>query len=109
MKFIASLLIAASCIASALDAPKFDRDATRQIIITVPAGAHARYTIDGSAPGAKSGPYLAPIFLDISAKLIEADGSISKDVMNDYLHPTAKGYEIIASGIEPTLKKLLGE
>ena len=51
----------------------------------------------------------AVTFLDVTAKLLEPDGSISKDVMNDYLHPTAKGYEIIASGTEPTLKKLLGE
>lgn len=48
-------------------------------------------------------------FLDVSAKLIEPDGTISKDTMGDYLHPTAKGYGIIAEAIEPTLKKLLGE
>ena len=77
MKFIASVLIAASCIASALDAPKLDRNAARHIIITVPEGAHARYTIDGAAPVAKSGPYLAPIFLDaggvVKAVAVSAD------------------------------------
>jgi lysophospholipase L1-like esterase len=48
-------------------------------------------------------------FIDVSAKLVEPDGSISKEMMSDYLHPTAKGYEIIAAEIEPTVKKLLGE
>jgi lysophospholipase L1-like esterase len=48
-------------------------------------------------------------FLDVSAKLIEPDGTISKDTMRDYLHPTAKGYETIAEAVEPTLKTLLGE
>jgi lysophospholipase L1-like esterase len=48
-------------------------------------------------------------FLDVTAKLLEPDGSITKETMGDYLHPTAKGYEIIAEAIEPTVKKLLGE
>jgi len=29
--------------------------------------------------------------------------------MGDYLHPTAKGYEIWASALEPLLAGLLGE
>ena len=29
--------------------------------------------------------------------------------MDDYLHPTAKGYELLANAIEPTLVKLLSE
>jgi lysophospholipase L1-like esterase len=29
--------------------------------------------------------------------------------MNDYLHPTAEGYERWAAAMEPVLKKLLGE
>lgn len=48
-------------------------------------------------------------FLDIGAKFLNPDGTISKDVMGDYLHPTAKGYEIWAEAMEPALKKLLGE
>lgn len=48
-------------------------------------------------------------FLDVSAKLVGADGTIAAEVMRDFLHPTAKGYEIIAEAIDPTLKKLLGE
>ena len=48
-------------------------------------------------------------FQDVTPKLLEPDGSISKETMGDFLHPTQKGYEIIAEAIEPTLKKLLGE
>ena len=64
MKLIASILIAATFTSPALDAPKIERNAAGEIILTAPDGAHARYTIDGSAPGPKSGPYLAPILLD---------------------------------------------
>ena len=49
------------------------------------------------------------IFVDIGAKFIEADGSISREIMGDFLHPTAKGYEIWANELEPVLVKLLGE
>jgi lysophospholipase L1-like esterase len=48
-------------------------------------------------------------FLDIGAKFLEPDGSITREVMYDFLHPAEKGYEIWASAIEPTLSKLLGE
>jgi lysophospholipase L1-like esterase len=51
----------------------------------------------------------AVTFLDIGAKFLEQDGSISKEIMGDYLHPTAKGYEIWASELEPVLVKLMGE
>lgn len=48
-------------------------------------------------------------YLDIGAKFLEADGTISRETMADFLHPTAKGYEIWAREIEPLLAKLLGE
>jgi lysophospholipase L1-like esterase len=47
--------------------------------------------------------------LDIGGKLLEPDGSISREVMADYLHPTAEGYEIWARELEPVLVELLGE
>jgi lysophospholipase L1-like esterase len=46
-------------------------------------------------------------FLDIGAKFLEPDGSISPDVMYDYLHPTAKGYAIWSAAMGPTLERLL--
>ncbi len=48
-------------------------------------------------------------FMDVTAQLLQPDGTITKEIMGDYLHPTAKGYEIICAAIEPTVKKLLGE
>jgi beta-glucosidase len=49
------------------------------------------------------------IYLDIGALLIENDGSISKSIMPDALHPNAAGYKIWADAMEPKLKQLLGE
>jgi len=46
-------------------------------------------------------------FLDIGAKFLDKDGNLPKDVMNDYLHLTAKGYEIWAEAIMPTLTEML--
>ena len=48
-------------------------------------------------------------FLDINDKMLEADGTLTREIMPDLLHPQAKGYGIWAESIEPTLKKLLGE
>jgi len=39
--------------------------------------------------------------------LTEKDGSISKDVMADALHPTTRGYQIWADAMQPTLDALL--
>jgi len=47
-------------------------------------------------------------YLDFGSQLIEADGSISKTKMPDYLHLSEAGYEIWAAAIEPKLKELLG-
>ena len=41
--------------------------------------------------------------------LPSADGTIAREIMNDYLHPTAQGYAIWAEAMEPTMRKLLGE
>ncbi len=48
-------------------------------------------------------------FLDIGAKILQPDGSITREVMGDFLHPTAKGYEIWAESLEPILAKLLDQ
>ncbi|HEX8313296.1 MAG TPA: GDSL-type esterase/lipase family protein [Chthoniobacteraceae bacterium] len=49
------------------------------------------------------------MFLDIGAKFLNTDGAISREIMGDFLHPSAKGYEIWAEAMNPTLQKLLGE
>ena len=43
------------------------------------------------------------IFLDITAKLTNADGTISKEVLSDFLHPAPKGYLIWAEALRPVL------
>ena len=48
-------------------------------------------------------------YLDLSPMFLAADGSLSKEIMPDLLHPSAKGYEIWAESIEPMVAKLTGE
>lgn len=48
-------------------------------------------------------------YLDFGSQLIEKDGSISKDIMPDALHPNEVGYKIWADAMEPKLKLFLGE
>jgi len=48
-------------------------------------------------------------YFDFGSQLIENDGSISKSIMPDALHPNAAGYRIWANATEPKLKELLGE
>ncbi len=46
-------------------------------------------------------------YMDFGAQMIENDGSISKAMMRDYLHPVEAGYKIWANAIEPKLKEIL--
>ncbi len=48
-------------------------------------------------------------YVDFGSRLIEPDGSISRQIMPDYLHLTAAGYEIWAEAMEPLLKQVLDE
>jgi beta-glucosidase len=48
-------------------------------------------------------------FLNINQAFLQADGTLSKDIMPDLLHPNAKGYEIWAEAMRPELERLLGE
>jgi lysophospholipase L1-like esterase len=48
-------------------------------------------------------------FMDIGSTFLAHDGSISKDVMGDYLHPTAKGYYLWAQAMDAELESLVGE
>jgi lysophospholipase L1-like esterase len=48
-------------------------------------------------------------YLDIGKSFLNEDGTISKDVMPDYLHLSLKGYRIWADAIEPTIWSMLDE
>ncbi len=45
-------------------------------------------------------------YLDFGSQLIEADGTIAKTIMPDYLHLSEAGYEIWAKAIAPKLKQM---
>jgi lysophospholipase L1-like esterase len=46
-------------------------------------------------------------FLNIDAALANPDGTLSRDVMPDLLHPNDKGYGIWVAQMNPTLQRLL--
>jgi lysophospholipase L1-like esterase len=46
-------------------------------------------------------------YLDIGEKFLEKDGTLSKDIMPDFLHLSQKGYTIWAEAIEKDLKEML--
>ena len=46
-------------------------------------------------------------YLDLGKAFLEADGAISKEIMYDFLHPTAKGYAVWAAAMKPTLTRLM--
>ncbi len=46
-------------------------------------------------------------YLDIGDKFLEKDGTLSKDIMPDFLHLSKKGYEIEAEAIKPSLTELM--
>ena len=46
-------------------------------------------------------------FLDIGTKFLADDGTMPKEIMPDFLHPSTKGYEIWAEAIKEPLAQLL--
>lgn len=45
------------------------------------------------------------LYLDFGDKFLEPDGTLSPEVMPDYLHPNEKGYQIWAEAIQPVIDK----
>jgi lysophospholipase L1-like esterase len=43
------------------------------------------------------------IHLDIGAKLLQPDGTLTRDVMGDFCHPTNKGYQVWADALAPVI------
>ena len=46
-------------------------------------------------------------YLDIGDKFLQPDGSLTKEIMPDFLHLSAKGYQIWADAISPKLAELM--
>jgi beta-glucosidase len=48
-------------------------------------------------------------FLDLSRYFLDDQGRLSQDLMPDYLHPSERGYQVWADGMEDMIRKLLDE
>ena len=46
-------------------------------------------------------------YLDITKAFLEPDGTLTKEVMHDYLHPTARGYEIWYEAMKPLVDEMM--
>ena len=46
-------------------------------------------------------------FLDLGSRLLEADGTLSREIMPDLLHPNERGYRIWAQAMEDTLAGMM--
>lgn len=46
-------------------------------------------------------------FLNINQAFLQADGTLSKEIMPDLLHPNAKGYQIWAEAMQAELERLM--
>jgi lysophospholipase L1-like esterase len=45
------------------------------------------------------------VFLDFNKELLEPDGTLTKEMMPDRLHPQAKGYAIWAKAVLPIIEQ----
>jgi len=48
-------------------------------------------------------------YLDIGSKFLQPDGTLTRDIMPDYLHLSARGYEIWGEAIAPAVNKMVGK
>jgi lysophospholipase L1-like esterase len=48
-------------------------------------------------------------FLDLSRHFLDDQGRLSHDLMPDYLHPSERGYQVWADGMQDMIRKLLDE
>lgn len=46
-------------------------------------------------------------YMDINDKFLDKDATLPKEIMPDFLHPNAKGYQIEAQALESMIKKLM--
>jgi lysophospholipase L1-like esterase len=48
-------------------------------------------------------------YLDVGDRLVQPDGTISKEIMPDYLHLSEKGYEVWADAVKSTIATMIGK
>jgi lysophospholipase L1-like esterase len=56
---------------------------------------------------AKLGDNKAVFFKNYGHLMLQNDGSIAPEIMGDFLHPTAKGYQIWADAMLPDIQTLI--
>jgi lysophospholipase L1-like esterase len=47
-------------------------------------------------------------YLDVGRHFLADDARIPRELMDDFLHPTPRGYRVLAKAVEPTLSQMLG-
>lgn len=75
-------------------------DPLRQAVNTINDGLNARYG-DGQVDNVS--------YLDISSLFLTPEGFLPAELMPDFLHPRAAGYELWAAAMEPAIAKTLGD
>ena len=48
------------------------------------------------------------VFMDFNKEMLEPDGTLTKEMMPDFLHPRGKGYAIWAKAVLPAIKEAVG-
>ncbi len=74
---------------------------------TGPTDANRLKNIEANKIFAKLHDNKNVFYLDIGDKFLLPDGTISRDIMGDQLHPTAAGYEIWAAAVKDKLAELM--
>lgn len=82
--------------------PIFPRGATAQDKLRV-KNNEVNAIIKGFADGEKV------VWLDFNQQFLEADGTLTKEMMGDLLHPGEKGYGIWRAAVEPYFKAAVGK
>jgi beta-glucosidase len=72
-----------------------------------PTSNNRRVNAEASAIYSKLGDNKNVFYMDIGAKFLSPDGTISIEIMADGLHPTAKGYVIWGDAVKDKLAELM--
>lgn len=96
-----------------IDALRQRLPATRVLLLAIfPRGPDAddglrrvNARVNAQLPQLADGKHV--FFLDINAAFLAPDGTLSRDIMPDLLHPNERGYRVWARAMQPTLERLM--
>ena len=91
------------------DDPAYAKPTKGVVVTRARLGARNQKLVTANAMIAKAADGKMVYFMDIGPKFLDKNGQLPRDIMYDYLHLTAKGYEIWAESIEEKVAELLGE